>query len=318
MKNCLIIFICLIASTNILAQYNGFEYSISSRDYKTLLISESEVAFGVTQFELNNMWIYFDDTDRFDTKYDIVDTSFFKDSIEYKRLLTTTRHYKDTSLIRLREDGYYVRRKKTPYPQPNNEQIYFKKNAVEGDLWRQPLPGAPTIKIIYEITSTFPWIVFGLYDTVKVIKIQDSLGLWEATELWSEKFGRLETQLYMSVFYLRGCIVNGVVYGDTAMSIEETRDDLIDNKDFQLLQNYPNPFNPKTLINYKLRERSYVILKVYNVRGEEITTLVKDEQLPGEYKIGFDADQYKLTSGVYFYKLTIGGKSEVKKMILLR
>lgn len=317
MKNCLIIFICLIASINILAQHDGFKPGTSTNKFMKTL--EAELVEGVLQFELNNMWIYFDDTERFDSKHVIIDTSYFKDSIEYKRLFSLYRSGKDTSLIRLREDGYYVCRRKTPYPQPNNEQIYFKKNAVMGDKWKQPMPGAPpSFSILYEITSAFPWIVFGQYDTVKVLKIQDSTGLWEVTQIWSEKFGMIEMQFYMSVFDLRGCIVNGVVYGDTAMSIEETPNDLIDNKDFQLLQNFPNPFNPTTFIKYKLRERSYVILKVYNVRGEEITTLVKDEQLPGEYKIGFDADQYKLTSGVYFYKLTIGGKSEVKKMILLR
>jgi hypothetical protein len=83
-----------------------------------------------------------------------------------------------------------------------------------------------------------------------------------------------------------------------------------------LEQNYPNPFNPSTVISYQLSAVSYVTLKVYDVLGREVVTLVNEEKLPGDYKIEFDAS--RLTSGVYFYRLSTGKFTSVKKMLLLR
>ena len=85
---------------------------------------------------------------------------------------------------------------------------------------------------------------------------------------------------------------------------------------FTLEQNYPNPFNPKTVIGYQLSVSSDVSLKVFDILGNEITTLVNEHRTAGSYEIDFDASG--LTSGVYFYKLMTDSFSETKKMILLR
>ncbi|MBT8380042.1 MAG: T9SS type A sorting domain-containing protein [Ignavibacteria bacterium] len=87
-------------------------------------------------------------------------------------------------------------------------------------------------------------------------------------------------------------------------------------QDFALEQNYPNPFNPSTSINYSIKERSLVSLKIYDVLGNEVTTLVNEIKPPGVYTIRFNASL--LTSGVYFYKLSAGNFNQTKKMILLR
>ena len=89
---------------------------------------------------------------------------------------------------------------------------------------------------------------------------------------------------------------------------------------FNLEQNYPNPFNPSTTINYTIPENSsgdltFVSLKVYNILGSEIKTLVTTLQRSGKYSIKFDA-QENLSSGVYFYKLSTKNYQLVKKMIL--
>lgn len=86
--------------------------------------------------------------------------------------------------------------------------------------------------------------------------------------------------------------------------------------DFYLAQNYPNPFNPTTTIQYSIPQRSKVILKVYDILGNEVATLINEEKPAGVYTVNFDATQ--LASGIYFYRLKAGSFVETKKMILLR
>jgi hypothetical protein len=86
--------------------------------------------------------------------------------------------------------------------------------------------------------------------------------------------------------------------------------------DFALLQNYPNPFNPSTAISYRLPVSSQVTLKVYDILGTEIETLVNEEKPAGSYEIEFNA--VGLSSGIYFYKLQAGSFIQTKKMILLK
>ena len=83
-----------------------------------------------------------------------------------------------------------------------------------------------------------------------------------------------------------------------------------------LNQNYPNPFNPNTKISYELRFSDNVLLKVYDILGDEIVTLVNRKQGPGKYQ--FDFDGSNLSSGIYFYKLESGKLSVSRKMLLLK
>jgi PKD repeat protein len=85
---------------------------------------------------------------------------------------------------------------------------------------------------------------------------------------------------------------------------------------FALAQNYPNPFNPSTTISFTLAVPSHVRLDVFDVRGSRVATLVDREMGAGEHSVPFDA--HGLSSGVYFYRLTAGNMTEMKKMILLR
>ena len=86
--------------------------------------------------------------------------------------------------------------------------------------------------------------------------------------------------------------------------------------DFNLEQNYPNPFNPSTSIQYAISSRQFVSLKVYDVLGKEIATLVNEEKPTGNYEVNFNASS--LSSGVYFYKLQAGSFVQTKKMILIK
>jgi hypothetical protein len=103
----------------------------------------------------------------------------------------------------------------------------------------------------------------------------------------------------------------------TTIDIVGVDDDVVGTpNDFILEQNYPNPFNPNTSIKYSIAERNAVSLKVYDVLGNEVATLVNTSQDAGAYEIDFDAAS--LASGLYFYTLQAGNFTSTKKMILLK
>jgi hypothetical protein len=102
--------------------------------------------------------------------------------------------------------------------------------------------------------------------------------------------------------------------GNPVTSIKQTTKTIID--DFKLCQNYPNPFNPSTTISYQLPKDSKVSLKIYNMLGQEIMTLVNGNMEAGTHSVTFNAS--KLASGVYLYKLDAGTYSQSKKMILTK
>jgi hypothetical protein len=94
------------------------------------------------------------------------------------------------------------------------------------------------------------------------------------------------------------------------------QDDKILANEFTLSQNYPNPFNPTTKINYSIPHSGDVQIKVFDILGNEIITLVDEYKIAGVYELTFDADN--LPSGVYFYRMVTEGFSQSSKMILLK
>ena len=101
--------------------------------------------------------------------------------------------------------------------------------------------------------------------------------------------------------------------GDKMVDVEESE---VTPKEYTLSQNYPNPFNPSTTIKYTLKEQTKVSLKVFNMLGQEVATLVNKEQTTGAYTINFSASQ--LASGVYIYQLNTGSFISAKKMMLIK
>jgi hypothetical protein len=87
-------------------------------------------------------------------------------------------------------------------------------------------------------------------------------------------------------------------------------------KDYNLFQNFPNPFNPTTTIKYQILKDGMVILKVYDILGAEVATLINEEKTTGRYEVNFDAS--KLSSGVYIYQLNVNDYVSVKKMVLIK
>lgn len=86
----------------------------------------------------------------------------------------------------------------------------------------------------------------------------------------------------------------------------------------QLQQNYPNPFNPTTVIEYGVPEQSAVTLSVYNLLGQQVTTLVDEQKAAGSYEVSFNAAELNLSSGLYLYKLRAGSKEITRKMTLVK
>jgi photosystem II stability/assembly factor-like uncharacterized protein len=97
--------------------------------------------------------------------------------------------------------------------------------------------------------------------------------------------------------------------------VEEKEINLV-AEDYLLSQNFPNPFNPSTKIRYSIPETSKVVIKVNDILGNEIATLVKEDKPSGTYEITWNANN--ISSGIYFYRLQVGGYIETKKMVLLR
>jgi len=89
-------------------------------------------------------------------------------------------------------------------------------------------------------------------------------------------------------------------------------------KEFALYQNYPNPFNPTTTIEYQIPAQSLVTLKVFDVLGNEITTLINEEKPAGKYNVELRIDNLELSSGIYFYQLKAGRFIQTKKMVLMK
>lgn len=85
---------------------------------------------------------------------------------------------------------------------------------------------------------------------------------------------------------------------------------------FELYQNYPNPFNPSTIIKYEIPVNSAVTVKIYDSIGQEVASLINEEQQAGSYSIKWNAA--RLSSGIYFYRLTAGQFSETKSMVLVK
>jgi hypothetical protein len=86
--------------------------------------------------------------------------------------------------------------------------------------------------------------------------------------------------------------------------------------EYSISQNYPNPFNPSTTIVYALPKEDMVTLRIYNILGQVVKTLVNQNQAAGTYKVDFNAKD--LSSGIYFYNIQAGNFNQVKKMMLIK
>ncbi|MBS1516370.1 MAG: T9SS type A sorting domain-containing protein [Bacteroidetes bacterium] len=113
-----------------------------------------------------------------------------------------------------------------------------------------------------------------------------------------------------------GAILKTTNGGETITEIINLSSNIPDN--FSLFQNYPNPFNPSTVIRYQLSVAGFTTLKVFDLLGKEVATLVNEKQNAGSYAVDFNSTEFNLPSGIYFYTLNAGEFKETKKMVLIK
>jgi photosystem II stability/assembly factor-like uncharacterized protein len=138
---------------------------------------------------------------------------------------------------------------------------------------------------------------------------------------WSQAFTAAGTSADIDFSAILGCPRGWVVGSggfidrmDVVLGIGNSNSGVPDR--FALEQNFPNPFNPSTIINYQLSMFSYVRLKVYDLLGREVATLLSREMQPGYYSVDFDGTN--LSSGLYFYTIQAGDFTDTKKMLLVK
>ncbi|MBX3007242.1 MAG: T9SS type A sorting domain-containing protein [Melioribacteraceae bacterium] len=170
----------------------------------------------------------------------------------------------------------------------------------------------------FDFTSTNGQKSFRIGDDYSAHTVMDSIGF--TTYNWRRSrhgYGGFASNL-------SGYIFNGKIYGEILTNyIVGVEQDIELPTKYSLSQNYPNPFNPTTTIKYSIPivETRYgaspiVLLKIYDVLGREIATLVNEEKAPGNYEVVFNGAN--LPSGIYFYKMSCGNFSETKKLVLMK
>ena len=130
---------------------------------------------------------------------------------------------------------------------------------------------------------------------------------------------RVSSEFSWSMSKLVYAEIDGKKYGKTITPVKTILPGI--PFDYKLYQNYPNPFNPSTTISYQLAAHGQVKLNVYDILGNEITTLVNEQKSAGNYQISWDGTDKlgkKVTSGIYFYRLNTDNFVQTKKMIVLK
>ena len=183
-----------------------------------------------------------------------------------------------------------------------------------GVNWTDITANLPNDPQVYTLTTNDSLIFVGLdpgiyYKTVK-------------GDNWINASSGIPILTVQSIFinndYVYAGFDNGGLWqkplSDFITGIPKLKDNLPSN--FLLMQNFPNPFNPSTIIQYQIPESGLVTLKVYDILGREVKTLINQYQKEGKYKIKFMSNN--LASGVYFYRLTEGHFSDIKKLVLIK
>jgi len=162
----------------------------------------------------------------------------------------------------------------------------------------------------WKVNATILFTEYNLLTTEDTIWIAPDN--WIVQDIIPGQYVNLDTLPFIqidpiAIFGLETKLTDQIV----SVAIEETIPD-----GFVLKQNYPNPFNPSTKIKYSVPQTSQVQIKVFDVLGNEIETLISEEKPTGSYEVQFNASE--LSSGIYFYKLQAGNFIETKKMLLLK
>ena len=192
----------------------------------------------------------------------------------------------------------------------NDESVVYDFSLTTGDTLSINIIGSDTVvTTVYEEGTGE---IFGLQRYYMAFLTKYSSSSAYAIRYVTDGFGFTAYNGEVLSYGLSGAIINGIPYGNIIQVCNPKIYPVV----FNLSQNYPNPFNPFTTIKYSVPNTSRISLIVYDILGREIQTLVNEEKLPGNYSVQFDGTY--LSSGVYFYTLTVGNFVESKKMTLMK
>jgi hypothetical protein len=262
---------------------------------------------------IGDYWLYNEGTLRqYGRK--VEDSVRINDKKYYVRLVGVGNHsYEERDTVRLTEMNDVV------FYRDCEEYILYKFNAAIGDTWSYTTNGIRYAVRLIEKVDSFQiqeGPLMGTYQNVLEFR-RDPVGYFDAWEVdyLAPGLGVIYRAMFLGQDILSGAVIDGKLYGDITTTAVEEQDNPLPEY-FELRQNYPNPFNPYTTIEFSLPHSGFVTLKIYNLLGEEVATLVSEERNAGKYKVEWHASN--MASGMYFYRLQAGGFMETKKLILLR
>ncbi|MHA2101430.1 MAG: T9SS type A sorting domain-containing protein, partial [Candidatus Kariarchaeaceae archaeon] len=192
-----------------------------------------------------------------------------------------------------------------------SEYLWYDFNADSGNSWIVPPLGHPYNGGIFTMQSKTDTVVTPVESFTECYRIHHLIGAdAEFVEWFAPGVGIVQRDV-ITIAGLRKWILV-----DRVITSVRTSTGFVIPKLYSLSQNYPNPFNPSTIIKYQIPQLSFVTIKVYDVLGSEIITLVNEEKPLGSYEVEFNAAN--LPSGIYFYRLQAGNFVETKKMVLMK
>jgi photosystem II stability/assembly factor-like uncharacterized protein len=190
----------------------------------------------------------------------------------------------------------------------------IRKTTDGGVVWT--MLTTPTTEAMFSMGAGSANVLFACGGTGKVIKTTDAGATWtlQQTSLNENLYGMAMVSPDTGYICSWSGKILKTINGGTVTGVNPGAS-VVDA--YYLGQNYPNPFNPKTIIEFSIPSAGFVSLKIFDINGREITTAINENLGSGNAKYIFDGAN--LTSGIYFYKLTVDNKfSEVKKMILIK
>jgi hypothetical protein len=282
--------------------YAATDYIIYEIDGSTInIIKQLPVDKEIFKFDpldIGNKWVY---NEVFippgsQPKYDLI----YSREIIKDTLFTNQRLYKQVKTIEW-ESGIsfsYERIDSTTgqvymwYDYTNQEYLVDDLSAVLGDTINGARFGPHNFLTMFDSLTTKN--MFGLLKenhTYSENSFYSGYNIYSLTKDFGLTYRDYYPEDYIITYDLKGCIIKGVVYGDTSLIVGIKDKPPLQPVKFALLQNYPNPFNPSTTIKYSIASRSIVTIKIYDILGKEIAVLVNAEKEPGNYDINFNASR---------------------------
>lgn len=259
------------------------------------------------------------------------DSSFFSIQVTGDTILSNNKLYKVLIRKSIPFDGYISRsyeridsstaciyRYSTDTLFSDNEYLFDSllaepADTFAGSFWGHSFGGGNFFQTV--CLNEYQDTIWNFATTFKVF--QDESDIPAVTYTLAKGLGFTGSSAWELAYFsttLRYAEIDGVEYGTQITGTENTNNN--QSKIYFLYQNYPNPFNPATNIEYLIPQPGLVNIKVYDVLGNEIETLVNEEKIAGRYSVSFDG--INLASGIYFYLLRSGSFTQMRKMILLK